>query len=128
MNPAPNSAQEAGFSAVVRLMTFGGLFSTLKSGCSACATPVHPIPTIARMIADALKAIAEPTNRLGVDLNILDIPSIMNNPEFQSKLRDKEIADNEATRTIFSDIRVSTWALIAFGIAILVVTFVYLAR
>jgi LPS O-antigen subunit length determinant protein (WzzB/FepE family) len=50
----------------------------------------------------------------------------MNNPEYRSKIRDKEIAENEATRTLFSDVRASTWVVIVCGLAALAVAFIYL--
>jgi hypothetical protein len=37
----------------------------------------------------------------------------VNNQEQQNKVRDKQIAANEAKREFFSDVRVSTWAIAA---------------
>jgi hypothetical protein len=37
----------------------------------------------------------------------------VNNQEQQNKVRDKQIATNEAKRELASDVRVSTWAIAA---------------
>jgi len=48
--------------------------------------------------------------------------------EYENKLRNKEIADNEAVRSASSQARLSIWAILACCLAILATVFFFLNR
>lgn len=52
----------------------------------------------------------------------------MRQAEYENKQRDKEIADNEATRSVASQARLSVWAVMIFGVLALATAFYILAK
>ena len=50
----------------------------------------------------------------------------MNNQERTNKARDKQIAENEAKRERVSNVRVSTWAIVAAALVCVVAVLLYL--
>ena len=50
----------------------------------------------------------------------------MNSPEEKNKARDRQIAANEAKRELFSDVRLSTWAVAVAIVLCVVAVLLYL--